>query len=92
MPDIGHGSDAQDTSGSELNQKEGFLRRCLWLVGAMLGLPLLYVLSLGPAIYVLPVSITKPLYGPLIRFEQRCPPLDRFQTWYMEKVWRCKMW
>jgi hypothetical protein len=63
-----------------------------WLTCVIVVLPIVYVLSLGPAIYVLPASVIRPLYGPLINFELHCPALDRFLTWYMEKVWKCGKW
>ena len=76
----------------QANQHNHSLRGSLLLCSIIMLLPVIYVLSLGPAIYGLPSSVLRPVYGPLIMFEQQCPPLDRFQTWYMEKIWKCKMW
>ena len=79
-------------SDSEVNRHPGVFRGLYWLTWIILILPVIYVLSLGPAFHVLPLSVIGKVYGPLIRFEEHCPPLERFQTWYMEKVWRCPMW
>ena len=61
-------------------------------VALSLTLLLLYVLSLGPAYRFLPGPWLPTVYGPLVQLERHCPPLDRFITLYMEKVWHCGIW
>jgi hypothetical protein len=80
------------SSRPHADESRGPRGRGFLLLSAIVLLPVIYILSLGPAIHILPLSVIRSVYGPLIKFEANCPPLDRFQTWYMEKVWRCKMW
>jgi hypothetical protein len=79
----------QITSSSQPSLHDRLFPKLFWLSCVILVIA--YVLSFGPAIYVLPISATRFLYGPLVQFEQFCPPLHRFQSWYMETVWNCKM-
>jgi hypothetical protein len=83
---------AEIPSHPQPDESRGPRGRGFLLLWAIVLLPVIYVLSLGPSIYILPDSVIRLVYGPLIKFEAHCPPLDRFQTWYMEKVWGCKMW
>jgi hypothetical protein len=55
-------------------------------------LPVLYVLSIGPAYRFFPGPWLPKVYRPLTQLESHCKPLDRFMTWYMEKVWQCGVW
>jgi hypothetical protein len=64
-----------------------------WYVCTILFLPLLYLLSVGPALKLrdarsLPDPIFQMVYTPLHYAERACPPLSRSVYWYAATVWR----
>jgi hypothetical protein len=70
------GDSARHNSGSPPKPIGHALRLGIWV----LILPCLYVLSLGPIwrFGLLSENVFRAFYGPLIVFEERCGPLDRF--------------
>jgi hypothetical protein len=73
---------------SDATHNRGILR---WFI-IPLALFLLYVLSVGPVLRLMPTHAVLNFYGPLIILEEHCRPLDRFVVWYVEDVWKCGKW
>jgi hypothetical protein len=64
-----------------------------WYVWAVVLLPLIYFLSVGPALKLrdtraLPDPLFQTVYTPLEHAERACPALSRSVYWYATTVWR----
>jgi len=74
---------------SERDEKRGGSGCAIGLVLALLFLPVLYVLGIGPASWIVdrfPGShdFLSAIYRPLDVIADRCEPLDDLLTWYQE--------
>ena len=64
-----------------------------WYVWMIMFVPLVYFLSVGPALklrdaHVLPKSVYGVIYGPLGYGMRACPALSRSVNWYVYTLWR----
>lgn len=71
----------------ETANPRSFWRLILWLSGAFFSLFLLYVLSVGPAVFCCygpdyPPRWFLTLYAPLIATSKQAPIVERFFDWY----------
>ena len=81
-------SPAEDATHPEISEPKhgglGLLAFSIFLA------PVLYVLSLGPAVrFAKSNQLVETLYIPLEYCADRCPPLDALCNWYITDVWHC---
>ena len=84
-----------DSSNTEETRSD--VRKATSLIGAvLLALPIIYVLSVGPAAklaqyHVISPSAVVSFYAPLEWLARQSQPLGNLMRWYVLDVWRVKL-
>ena len=65
-----------------------------WIAAVLICLPVLYFLSIGPAIRLVDrgtfnQSVVKSFYLPVLILADRSETFNRFLDWYVTDIWHC---